>query len=475
VRLMGGRGDVVGRSWVRAFFVLSLVASPVGAAVHVDVVVGVDAAGRLTASPGAPSFPVPPSWVAGLPGYAGTTPVGFRSVEASAATDALRPLDPGAHIAFELLYTGPGLAVIDAQAGAPVRRGDLVKLGTAPFDAHPLWALAADVRGARTAQLRLIDRARIHDPGSVLTLTFVPEPNAEAWLCPMRCEGDKAYDAPGPCPHCGAPRSLAMVERYEADITTVPRSLQVETPARLGITLRDPKGASVTLDEGALDTYVVAADLSSFAYGRPSRDPDGTFQLPATFTTAGLYTVFLELTAPRAGVQVTSSDVLVAGPTRERVRLVADATNTVTAEGYAIAFEADGPLIPLHEMTCRFAVTRNGAPVGRLAPVRGAPGQLVIVGENRGSFLHRAARKDGTPGSASSAATFRCVFPKPGLHRMWVQLAPDDKPLTVSFTVRVVRGDAVRSRRSSADEEGVEGVVEPVGDDGGEGGDGGGE
>src|SRR5688500_18811369 len=99
VKLIDQRVHVFGQTRLRNLLVLSLVASPVGAAVHVDVVVGVDAAGRLTASPGAPSFPVPPSWVAGLPGYAGTPPVGFRSVEASAATDALRPLDPGAHIA----------------------------------------------------------------------------------------------------------------------------------------------------------------------------------------------------------------------------------------------------------------------------------------------------------------------------------------------------------------------------------------
>ncbi len=465
--------SVVGRGWVRAMVGLWLVASPVGAAVHVDVVVGVDAAGKLTASAGATSFPVPPSRIAGLEGYAGTTPVGFRSIEPSAATEALRPLDPGAHVAFELLYTGPGAAVIDAAAGAPVRRGDLVRLGAVPFDAHPLWALAPDVRGPRTVQLRLIDTARVHDPGPMMTLTFVPDPSVEAWLCPMRCEGEKAYDGPGPCPHCGTPRSLATVERWEADITPVPRSLRVETPARLGITVKDPKGAPVAVDEGALDAYVVAADLSSFAYGRPARAEDGTFQLPAAFAASGLYTVFVELAAPRAGVQVTSTDVLVAGPPRERVRLAPDASNTVTAGGYAISFEADGPLIPLHERQCRFSVTRDGAPVSRLVPVRGAPGQLVIVGEHRSSFLHRAARSDGAGGAAGSPLTFRCVFPKPGLHRMWVQLQPGDELLTVSFTVSVVRGDVVRSRRSSADEEGVHGEDDAGGEDGGD--DGGGE
>lgn len=451
---------------MRALLLVVALAAPAEAEVHVDVVVGVDPAGKLVAKADTTSFALPPSRVAGLPGYAGTV-VGFRSVDPSAATDDFRPLDPGAHIAFEALYTDPGLAVIDENAGAPVRRSDLLKLGVAPFDAHPLWSLAADAQGPRKARIRLLDRARIHDPAPMMVLTFTPDPKAEAWICPMRCEGQKSHAAPGRCPLCGTPLSLATVAPYEVEIDSVPRSLRAETPVRLDIALRDPSGAPVTVDADAIDAYVVSADLASFAYGRPVRDPDGTFHLPATFPASGLYTVFLEFAAGRVGVQHAETDVVVAGEPHDRERLDPKEGNVATVAGYTVTLATDGPLVPLHEIGCRFTVVRDGAPVRELRPVRGAPGQLVVVGDNRTWFLHRAAR----PGGASEA-TFRCLFPKPGMYRMWVQLQPGPEILTVPFTVRVVRADAVRSRRSSADDE--EAHEAAIGGGGGDGGDGGG-
>jgi hypothetical protein len=456
---------------MRALLLVVTLAAPAPAdVVHVDVVVGVDPAGKLVAKAETTSFALPPSRVVGLAGYAGTV-VGFRSVDPTAATNDFRPLDPGAHIAFEVLYTDGGLAVIDENAGAPVRRGDLLKLGVAPFDAHPLWNLARDVRGPRKARIRLLDRARLHDPAPMMVLTFTPDPNAEAWLCPMRCEGQKTHAAPGRCSQCGTPLSLATVASYGAEIDSVPRSLRAETPVRLGITLRDPSGAPAAVDADALDAYVVSADLASFAHGRPVRNPDGTFHLPATFPASGLYTVFLEFAAGRAGVQHAAADVVVAGSPHDRERLDPNEDNVATVDGYTVTLETDGPFVPLHEIGCRFTVARDGAPVRQLSPVRGAPGQLVIVGDNRTWFLHRAAR----PGSASDGAAFRCVFPKPGTYRMWVQLQPGAELLTVPFTVRVVRADAVRSRRSSADDEEVH-VDGDGGEDGGggDGGDGGG-
>lgn len=460
------------RRRAHALLLAVLLASPVAAAdLHVDVIVGVDREGRLVAKTETTSFALPPSRVVGLSGFAGAV-VGFRSVDPSAATDDFRALDPGAHVAFEALYTDPGLAVIDEKVGAPVRRSDLLKLGVAPFDAHPLWNLSADVRGPRKARIRLLDRARIHDPAPMMVLTFTPDPKAEAWLCPMRCEGPKAYEAPARCPRCGTPLALASVASYEAEISSVPRSLQAETPARLGIALRDPGGAPVTVDDGALDAYVVSADLASFAHGRPTRNPDGTFQLPATFPASGLYTVFLEFAAGRAGVQHSATDVVVAGPAHDRERLDPNEGRIATVDGYTVTLETDGPFVPLHEIGCRFTVARDGAPVRQLSPVRGAPGHLVIVGDNRTWFLHRAART----GSAADTATFTCVFPKPGMYRMWVQLQPGAELLTVPFTVRVVRADAVRSRRSSADDEGAHeaAVGSGGGEDAGDGGDGGG-
>lgn len=438
---------------------LLMMAAPAGAEVH--VVVGVDGEGRLAASVAGPTpIRLPASRIVALGGYAGT-PVGFRSLDPAAATAELRPVDPGAHLAFELLYTDRGAGVLDEATGVPLRRSDLYKLGAAPFDSHPLWMLAADVSRPSKVTVRLIDRASIHEPGRVMSFTFVPDPTSEAWLCAARCEGQKVYDQPGRCPQCAAPLSLATTTRYTA-VVTPDKPLYAGVGVRLVIALRDPSGAPVTVDEGMLDAYVVSADLSSFAHGRPVRNPDGTFHLPATFPASGLYTIFFELAPARVGVQVARTDVVVAGPPRERIPLEPDATNAKTVDGYTVALATDGPLSPLREIACTFSVARGDVPVRNLAPVRGALGQLVVVGPNRSSFLHRAARVG--PAVTGPDATFRCAFPAPGVYRAWLQVKPGDTLLTVPFTLQVERADVFRSRRAQ-DAEGFESFEDGSGED----------
>lgn len=43
--------------------------------------------------------------------------------------------------------------------------------------------------------------------------TAASQPMASVYQCPMKCEGEKTYDAMGKCPKCGM--DLEMVEKHE--------------------------------------------------------------------------------------------------------------------------------------------------------------------------------------------------------------------------------------------------------------------
>jgi hypothetical protein len=320
-----------------------------------------------------------------------------------------------------------------------------------------VWILTEDMHRPSKVTVRLRDRAAIHDPSPVMSLTFVPDPAVAAYFCPERCEGPKTYDAPGRCPRCGTTLTLATAARYSAAISCKARP-SAGAATSLAIALRDPTGAPVTdlesVDGRQLRVVVTSADLAWFAHGTPTRRPDGTFDVPVTFPAPGAYSVFLVFTPPRTGRQVVSSDVVVAGPVSARAPLDPDPTTVKTIDGITVTLRPDGPVAPLHPSTLTFSFTRDGTPVRDLEPVSGALGHLVVVAENRTHFVYARAREPG--GSTGPDVTFGCVFPVAGIYKMWGQFRRVGKVLTVPFTVRIERPESPPRRKGSpaADESG---------------------
>jgi hypothetical protein len=447
-------------------------ASAAGAG-HSDIVVAVDGDGRLLAFTDAlQPFRVPPSRTVGIGGYADAA-IGFRSLDPSEQTATVRPLDSAAHLAFELIYADPGVSILRDDGGAPMRRRDFYKLGQAPFDNHPMWILAADARRPSTVTLRVRDRARIHDASAALSFSLTPDPFVQAYLCPLRCEAQKAYPGPGRCPVCGLPLTLASAERYDAKISThEPLRPGVETKVR--IALRDPEGKPVgeleEVDQHPLHLFVVSADLSWFAHGHPGRGTDGLFTMPLSFARSGTYTFFQEFAPPRIGLQVAPVGMVVGGRPSESVALEPDQDLAKTIDGVQVSLRPSAPLVPLRELMLTFSFARDGAPVRDLEPFDGRSGHLVIVSQDRQHFEHVRPRAIST----GPDVAFPCVFPTAGLYRVWGQFQRGGAVMTASFTLRVTLPDADKRRTPSVlDEAGEDG--RPLGEGGAEGAEGGAE
>lgn len=447
---------------VLAVLVLAAAPAPAAEDAHHDVVVAVDPKGQLVASTDAPQpVGVPPSRRVGLAGYA-TAAIGFRSLAPAEQTATMRPLDAAAHLAFELVYADPGVMVIRDDGGGPMRRRDFYKLGKPPFDVHPTFVLAADARRPSTVTIRLRDRARIHDAGTAFSFTLTPDPLAQAYLCPLRCEGPTtSQPKPGRCPRCGLPLTLASADRYEARVSST-EPLRPNVEQTLRIALLDPEGKPVEelqeVDEHPLHLFVVSADLSWFAHGHPARGGDGLFTMPLAFARSGSYTFFNEFAPPVVGLQVAPVGVVVGGRPIESVPLEPDASLTKTIAGLTVSLRPSHALVPLREIMLTFAFTRDGAPVEDLEPFDGRSGHLVIVSRDREHFAHLRPRTVTT----GPEVAFPYVFPAPGLYRLWGQFQRGGIATTAVFTVEVkLPEDEERRTGSVLDEAGEDG--RPIG------------
>ena len=74
-------------------------------------------------------------------------------------------------------------------------------------DVRMLLLVGAVAAGEWSATFQFIDLAGLHAPSAEFTLRFRtvgrPTLSATTYLCPMRCEGDRAYPSAGVCPKCG--------------------------------------------------------------------------------------------------------------------------------------------------------------------------------------------------------------------------------------------------------------------------------
>ena len=404
-----------------------------------EIVIAADASGRLVARPSDQQpFHVPPSRFLGLDGYADAGP-SFRSLDPARQTPDLRPLEPGTPIAFELIYTDPGLTVLDDRGSAPLRRRDMFRLGVAPFAARPVWIMAGDVSLPRTVTLRLLDRAGGYEPSDAFRLTFVPDATVEAYLCPLRCEDQKSYAAPAICPVCGTRLALASTAHYRADVTSL-HAPHAGEPAVLRIALRDPKGAPVVdlerVHERVLRLFVTSTDLSWFASADPTAQSDGSFSVPITFPAGGRYTLFHEFTPARVGRQVVAVDLDVVGAPAASVPLVPDASRVADVDGLAITFDTGGPLVARRESRLTFALAQAGRPVRDVEPFLGARAHLVLISEDRKHLVPNRLIAE-TPDAAAESFSFGCRFPAAGTYKARAEFRRQGRLVTASFVLHV--------------------------------------
>ena len=299
---------------------------------------------------------------------------------------------------------------------------------------------------------------------------------AEAYQCPMKCEGDKTYAKPGDCPKCGMHLKRLAGDKYTVDVKPA-AALQAGTSASLTITIKDPRGKTVTALENVHETFlhllVVSKDLSWFSHEHPQMQADGTFTLSLMFPAPGDYVLYHDFTPPAVGQQVVQVPLTVPGQAPASVALVVDSGSVKQVDGYTVKFSTKTPLVAEDEAELVFEITKDGKPVTDLQPYLGAMGHLVIISQDLKTFVHShphsegeeaedAHNGDGKGGghhdgdgekAVSVAATgpdvhFHAHFEAAGLYKAWGQFQHMGKVLTVPVVMQVNAGGATPAKDS---------------------------
>ncbi len=283
---------------------------------------------------------------------------------------------------------------------------------------------------------------------------------ADAYQCPMKCEGAKTYSAPGKCPVCSMNLKKITAAKYAVEVkATLP--IRAGEPASLVIAIKDPQGKPVTkletVHEKILHLLVVSKDLSWFAHEHPELRPDGTLRVAFAFPAPGEYMLYHDFTPPGVGQQVVRAMVSVPGTAPSPVPLTLDGPGAKVVDGYSVTLRTKKPLRVNEEAELDFEVSKDGKPVTDLQPYLGAMGHLVIISQDLEHFVHShpleksgaAGHSDAKPGahqhgaSAAAAAAggpevrFHAHFEAPGLYKAWGQFQRGGKVLTVPVVVKV--------------------------------------
>lgn len=334
-----------------------------------------------------------------------------------------------------LASAAPGFAL--ALPGADTAAARIV-----PASVRLRVAAEAMQRAARTGEVATIATLAAGCEDAVATLdAFVPWP----WVCPMHCEPGRTYEHAGSCPVCGMHLQKVTSDRYTVDV--VPGGpLRAGVPVTLSFQVRDPAGfAARDLDvvhEKLLHLIVVSQDLARFDHVHPEPGPEGRFTLRHTFPAPGRYVLFHDFTPRSSGLQVVPVELVVEGNEAPPVPLVVDDRRPKRVAGFDVAL-AHGPLVPGAECTMTFTLSRGGKPVTDLEPFLGAAGHLVMISEDRGSYVH----SHPLAVTAGPSIEFRTRFDRTGTYRAWGQFQHRGRVITVPFTVEVSDQRSTRLER----------------------------
>ncbi len=326
-------------------------------------------------------------------------------------------------------------------------------LASRPFskfadDLHDL-ADAGDLEGARKGFANLLEQfAKIEAKVPV------------TYLCPMRCEENKTYAAPGTCPVCQMNLKKMTSDRYDVEVWPIATSLVAGKESELRFEIKDPLGGPVkefeVVHEKKLHLLMVSKDLSWFAHEHPALQSEGTFTLNWAFPRPGEYTLFSDFTPPEVGMQVVPFTLTIPGTPPTPIDLRADADQPKVVDGYSITLDTGGSVTIGGSTTLTYTIRQlanpkdlrsTKTPVTDLEPYLGAMGHLIIVSQDRAQFVHSHPHEmKSEPDAASGVHSvadrgprieFAARFVAPGRYKAWAQFQHKGKVLTVPFVFDV--------------------------------------
>lgn len=256
----------------------------------------------------------------------------------------------------------------------------------------------------------------------------------ERYLCPMDPQVRSAQ--PGKCPRCGMAlvAGIPPLEEFSVECRTQPAVLKPGMPGLLRLQIRRKKTGEIVRDfrmmhERLFHLFLISEDLQYFAHIHPEAQADGTFLLPVTLPHAGWYRLLADVYPAISVPQLLAESITIPGRAPTPVPVSPDLAVKHT-ENMQVSLSTE-PAQPLAgQKTLLFF---DCDPVSGLEPYLGAWGHLLAASSDLIDMMHEHPfLADGGP-----RIQFNLIFPRPGLHRVWVQFQRQGVVNTAAFTVRV--------------------------------------
>lgn len=266
---------------------------------------------------------------------------------------------------------------------------------------------------------------------------------ASAYACPMKCEGDKTYPAPGTCPVCKMAlkpvTGAAAAVQYEMRMAMTPTTPEAGKTVRLAFTpkIKGNDAGQVPLDEvheKKLHVIIVSKDLAWYDHIHPEFQTDGSYTVDETFPGGGEYVIFADYQPTGAGNQIERIVVNASGTALKAESFTTESLSTQT-DGYTVRLvPAAGKFLTNNMNHLGVEVTDKGKPVTDFENIMGAKGHLVIISGDGQKYIHVH------PDEVEGKLDLHTQFAQPGIYRAFFQFQTKGKLHTSYFTLDVKEG-----------------------------------
>lgn len=253
------------------------------------------------------------------------------------------------------------------------------------------------------------------------------------FICPM--DPDVRSAGPAKCPRCGMKlvAGLPHPEEHRVEVKMSPRVPRPGQDVELVLRVVHPETGKVIEDfevvhERLFHLFIVSEDLKRFAHEHPEPQAKGSFRYRYRFPQSGVYRLLADFFPKGATPQLVTQTLVIPGPSRPpdltpapmeqkaenlRVRLRTQPAEPIAGLKTMLFFDIDPP--------------------ENLEPYLGAWGHLLVSSEDSIDMVHAHPAFE----EAGKTVQFNLIFPRPGMHRIWVQFQRDGIVNTVAFNVPV--------------------------------------
>jgi hypothetical protein len=257
------------------------------------------------------------------------------------------------------------------------------------------------------------------------------------FICPM--DKDVRTKVPGKCPRCGMKLVAGIPDphEYPVNLKLTPRVARPGKPVEMEFRIEDPKDGSTVkkfelMHEKLFHLFVVSEDLGFFAHEHPAYEPAGLFRYRGVLPKAGPYRVVADFYPTGGTPQFHVRTMYVAGKAETRKPLVAD-LGPQQGKNLEVSLTTE-PAEPLAGFkTLLFFQLKQSEGDFKLEPYLGAWGHMLAASEDLVDLMHtHPFIAEGGP-----KVQFNMIFPREGMHRVWVQFQSKGEVNTVAFNVPV--------------------------------------